>query len=303
MEVTISTRPWLGKIASITAILSVWFIIITYLHHYIHVHIDLIATFLFRPWLQLAVAVLLVAVLMYLIILSLPGLRNPSLRGFVTLFAWVALIVCGHALTHIGTAETEMYFSSIQSHLGITGILLMAIVYALLLAVPFVAGVEIGLLMMAVFGVTGAFIAYAGTIAGLSLAFWSGRLIPNYLIVDALQKLGLKWQSQDLDNLLAQQVGNGWATSVFSQLLDHRYLTLAVLLNCPGNAVVGGGGGLALLSGTTRGIIWRKFLIMIAIATTPVPLLVLLGLFNIDTFMEHTGILHNFLTWAKTWLP
>jgi hypothetical protein len=303
MKVTISTRPWLGNIAWITAILSVWFIIITYLHHYIHVHLDLIATFLFRPWLQLAAAVLLVAVLVYLIILSMPGLRNPSLRGFVTLFAWVALIVCGHALTHIGTAETEMYFSSIQSHLGITGILLMAIVYALLLAVPFVAGVEIGLLMMAVFGVTGVFIAYAGTIVGISLAFWSGRLLPESLIADVLRKFRLKWQTQDLDNLLAQQVGNGWATSVFSRLLDHRYLTLAVLLNCPGNVVLGGGGGLALLSGISRSIKWRKFFTMIVIATTPVPLLVLLGLFNIDTFMEHTGILHDFLTLAKTWLP
>ena len=120
MKATISMRPWQGKFVWIMAILSVWFVIVTYLHHYVHVHIDLIATFLYRPWLQLAAAVLLVAVLMYLIILSLPGLRNPSLRGFVTLFAWVALIVCGHALTHIGTAETEIYFSSIQSQLELS---------------------------------------------------------------------------------------------------------------------------------------------------------------------------------------
>ena len=80
-------------------------------------------------------------------------------------------------------------------------------------------------------------------------------------------------------------------------------LALAVLLNCPGNAVLGGGGGLAMLSGMSQKMSAGKFFLVIAIATTPVPILVLLGLFNIDAFMEHTGLLHDFLTWVKSGLP
>jgi hypothetical protein len=53
----------------------------------------------------------------------------------------------------------------------------------------------------------------------------------------------------------------------------------------------------------SKDISWLRFLAMTAIATTPVPILVLMGLLNIDVFMEHTGVLHDFLTWAKVYLP
>lgn len=281
-----------------------WLVAITYLHHYIHIHIELITTVLFLPWLQLAGAVLLVAVLAYLIILSLPGLNAPTLRGFITLSVWIALIVCGHALTHLGAAEANNYFNYLQSSLGFYGILGLAACYALLLAVPFVAGVEIGLLIMAVLGIPGVAIAYGSTIVGLSLAFLVGRRIPNTLLAKGLKGLGFASETVDLDALTAQySSGQGWTSSLCARLIEYRYLTLAVLLNCPGNAVLGGGGGLAVLSGMSRNVSAGKFFLVIVIATIPVPILILLGLFNIGTFMEHTGLLHDFLTWVKSGFP
>lgn len=281
-----------------------WLVAITYLHHYIHIHIDLITTVLFLPWLQLAGAVLLVAVLAYLIILSLPGLNAPTLRGFMTLSVWIALIVCGHALTHLGAAEANNYFNYLQSSLGFYGILGLAACYALLLAVPFVAGVEIGLLIMAVLGIPGVAIAYGATIVGLSLAFFIGRRMPNTLLAKGLRSLGFAGETVDLDALTAQYSSErSWISSLCSRLIENRYLTLAALLNCPGNAILGGGGGLAMLSGMSQKMSAGKFFLVIAIATTPVPILVLLGLFNIDAFMEHTGLLHDFLTWVKSGLP
>ena len=73
-------------------------------------------------------------------------------------------------------------------------------------------------------------------------------------------------------------------------------LTIAVLLNCPGNAVVGDVEGLALLSGTSKEVAWPRFVAMTAIATAPVPGLVLMGLLNIEIFIDTTGLMYAFLT-------
>ena len=63
----------------------------------------------------------------------------------------------------------------------------------------------------------------------------------------------------------------------------HRYVALAVCLNVPGNAVVGGGGGLALLCGLSRQFEGRWFALTIALAVSPLPLLILTGILGLDS--------------------
>jgi hypothetical protein len=63
----------------------------------------------------------------------------------------------------------------------------------------------------------------------------------------------------------------------------HRYLALAICLNVPGNAVVGGGGGLALLCGLSRQFDGRRFALTIALAVSPLPLLILTGILSLDS--------------------
>lgn len=79
-------------------------------------------------------------------------------------------------------------------------------------------------------------------------------------------------------------------------MLNYRYLSLAVCLNLPGNAALGGGGGLALLCGVSRQFDWRSFALTVAIAASPVPILVLTVLLSIEPLMEHHGFLHDGLT-------
>jgi hypothetical protein len=55
-------------------------------------------------------------------------------------------------------------------------------------------------------------------------------------------------------------------------LLRHRYLALAIAINLPGNILLGGGGGLALMAGISRLFSAPGFLATIAIAVSPVPL-------------------------------
>jgi hypothetical protein len=56
------------------------------------------------------------------------------------------------------------------------------------------------------------------------------------------------------------------------RLARHRYVALAVLINVPGNAVIGGGGGLAFAAGMSGVFSIPAFLITVAIAVLPVPL-------------------------------
>jgi len=92
------------------------------------------------------------------------------------------------------------------------------------------------------------------------------------------------------------RLGKTMAGRLVALLFDHRHLTLAVCLNIPGNSALGGGGGLALLCGLSRQFGWRSFLLTVAIATSPVPILVLADLLNIEPLMEHHGFVHDLLT-------
>jgi hypothetical protein len=55
-------------------------------------------------------------------------------------------------------------------------------------------------------------------------------------------------------------------------LLNHRYLTVAVALNLPGNALLGGGGGIGLIVGMSKIIPFHAYIVLLAIAIAPVPL-------------------------------
>ena len=58
-------------------------------------------------------------------------------------------------------------------------------------------------------------------------------------------------------------------------LLRHRYLAVAVAFNVPGNALVGGGGGIALAAGLSGLFQAPRFVAMVCLAISPIPLLIL----------------------------
>ncbi len=57
-------------------------------------------------------------------------------------------------------------------------IMISAATYAVLLAIPFVPGAEIGIALMAMLGPQIAFLVYLCTLAGLSFSYLLGRLVP-----------------------------------------------------------------------------------------------------------------------------
>jgi hypothetical protein len=59
-------------------------------------------------------------------------------------------------------------------------------------------------------------------------------------------------------------------------LVRYRYIALVLAFNLPGNAVVGGGGGIALLAGLSGMFSFPHYLFATSIAALPVPLAALL---------------------------
>lgn len=156
-------------------------------------------------------------------------------------------------------------------------------VYVLLMMLPFVPGVEIGLGLMVMFGAKIVPVVYLGTVLALTLAFLIGRLVPQRSIAetfgilrltrtrDLLRRLEPLDSSQRLEFLLQSA-----STRVTPFLLRHRFIALAVALNMPGNALIGGGGGIGLVAGFSRLFTLPKFALTVAIAVSPVPLAILL---------------------------
>lgn len=156
-----------------------------------------------------------------------------------------------------------------------------AALYTVLLAIPFVPGAEIGLALIAALGAPIAFLVYVCTVAGLTLSFLAGRVVPLTGLIRVSEEVGLQRLTgllkaveplgpQQRLTFLAEKAPNRYLPF----LLRHRYLALAVALNVPGNFLIGGGGGIAMLAGLSRVFSMPGFLITIALAVAPVPLAV-----------------------------
>ncbi|MEM1274745.1 MAG: hypothetical protein AAGF88_13090 [Pseudomonadota bacterium] len=189
----------------------------------------------------------------------------------------VGLAIGAHFAMDWALETAETLPGVIGDRMAFAIVLMAFLAYILLLAVPFVPGAEIGIAILVLRGAEAAPFVYLATIAGLAIAFLCGRALKLTVIRRLLLDLGLVRACALIDQiaplseperlaLVAQRVPN-WA-------LRSRYLALAVLLNVPGNAVIGGGGGICLLAGFSRLVSPALSLATIALAVLPVPLLV-----------------------------
>ena len=160
-------------------------------------------------------------------------------------------------------------------------IVLLLCLYALLIAIPFVPGVEIGLSLLAIDGARIAPFVYLATVLGLMIAFTAGYRLRNAWLAQRLEGLRLRRAAAllrdtadltpegRLDRLRARLPG--WAAPIAGRF---RYLGLALLINLPGSSLLGGGGGICMLAGISRMFRPSAILLTIALAVAPVPLVV-----------------------------
>ncbi len=157
------------------------------------------------------------------------------------------------------------------------------ILYALLISLPFVPGVEIGLGLMVMFGTSMAIPVYLSTVVGLTLGFFIGRLVPEKVLCGCFDFLGMTRISNMLRDLARKPVDERMnmllerAPRRFVPfLLRHRYIAIAVSFNIPGNSVIGGGGGIAFMAGLSRLFSFPMYLLAVAIGVSPVTILFLI---------------------------
>lgn len=163
--------------------------------------------------------------------------------------------------------------------IGVLGLLLL--LYILLMAVPFIPGVEIGIALMVLEGGAVVPFVYVATLVGLLLAFVVGRHVDFVVFKRVMTDLHLTRISNLIDVIAPldgpqrlQLLHDRLPSWMPPAVIRYRYVVLAVLLNIPGNAIIGGGGGLALVAGLSRLYAFRATVITLVLAVSPVPVMV-----------------------------
>lgn len=209
--------------------------------------------------------------------------HSHSFLPFIGRLLLLAVFLGGLYLS--GTAITDAvksYLSGWSIETNISVLLGLSLLYVILLSIPFVPGVELGWGLLAVLGVKGLIIVYPATVLGLCLSFLIGRWIPlqtlerllHWLHWYRIEHLLASMRPLDNPNRLGILLANA-PRKLIPLLLQHRYLALAVVFNLPGNSLVGGGGGIALLAGISRLFSFPAFLLLVCIAIAPIPLTLL----------------------------
>lgn len=177
--------------------------------------------------------------------------------------------------------ETETHRIGQPQSLSLLILLAMLTAYALLIAVPFVPGIEIGLALMFLQGDRIVPFVYVATLLGLLLSYGIGRgfgyatlhrlfadlhIRPACRLLERINPLTPDQRLAVLTERLPARLG-AFATR-------YRYILLGVLINIPGNGVIGGGGGLALMAGFSRLYAPAYTALTFVIAVAPVPLVI-----------------------------
>lgn len=199
-----------------------------------------------------------------------------ALRTVIRLAVLLAVALLLHEV--MGVARARLTDSSLSWAMpGLTIVLLL--LYALLIALPFVPGIEIGLSLLAVSGADVAPAVWLATTLGLSLAYMAGCKVPYRWLHRFFLDLRLTGACRLLERFekmppeaRADILQSYLPARYCAWIVRYRYVNLAILINVPGNALIGGGGGIALVSGMSGIFRLGYTLPTIALATAPVPL-------------------------------
>jgi len=209
-------------------------------------------------------------------------LSSIRLNLVFKLLLFVCLIIAGNYLSQWVVDSLDFEITPVNEFTVHRIIIISMIAYIVLMAIPFVPGAEIGLGFMMILGPKIAPLIYLCTLVSLFLGFMIGRFIPEKNIIKLLQDIHLRKASllmTELEGLDSQRrfdlLLERSPTVLVPFLLKYRYLALLIIINIPGNIVIGGGGGIAMSAGMSRLFTPPRYLVTVAIAVSPIPLFLL----------------------------
>lgn len=211
--------------------------------------------------------------------LTLPGL---ALRVGIL----IAVIVLATWGVHLIRDALDLQIRPDNEQQVHKAIMIGAVAYIALLAMPFVPGAEIGIALLAGFGAAIAPLIYVCTVAAMMLAFTIGRFLPISALEQFFRVLRLtraadlvaRAASLSKDDRL-EMLLEGQSKRTVSIAVRYRYVAIALAVNMPGNSIIGGGGGIMIVAGLSGIFTPLATFLTIVIAVSPVPLAVMfLGL-------------------------
>ncbi len=159
--------------------------------------------------------------------------------------------------------------------------------YIILISIPFVPGIEIALSLMMLRGPEVVIWVYLATVIGLFLSFLAGQYLSYKYLHKLFHDLQMKRTCQLLEKLhpLSRKerlniIKDKLPIILRPFIVEGRYVAVAAILNIPGNALIGGGGGILLIAGLSRIFSTLGMLLTLIIAVAPVPIAILV--FDID---------------------
>lgn len=205
-----------------------------------------------------------------------PSKPRRLVKFLLFVLAVVSINIGGTWLTH------QIDFQLFPRHDSMIQFMILGatLLYVMLMAIPFMPGIEIGLALMILLGSKGALLVYLCTVLALSISFIIGRKAPPRLIIMLLNWLHLYRASTlvtELEPLNHQQrlelLYEKAPSKLVPLLLRHRYLAIVAILNLPGNALIGGGGGIGVIAGMSKIVPFYVFILLTTVAVAPVPLM------------------------------
>lgn len=210
-------------------------------------------------------------------------MQKVAHRRVILLAVYILLLtggfLAGHALLKEASLTARpMTGSGVHMMIATT-----TMIYTAASAIPFIPGAEIGFGLIFLFGGKIAVLVYGAMLAALTMSYLAGRLVPPSVCAAAFGFAGLR-RARDLVLRLAplppdrklEILMEHAPRRIVPLLLRHRYLAVMVLINIPGNSLVGGGGGIAFAAGMSGLFTLPRFFVAIAIAIAPLPLFFML---------------------------
>lgn len=209
-------------------------------------------------------------------------------------FPWklvvILLVISGIGVAFLlgGAAAYDWVKEVAEKARNPTTLAILAVVYTIVAAIPGVPAIEIGILIMAVFGEAGIIVVWATTIVAFNITFYFGRRIPRAKLERWLKPKNIPpeqlpaYEAGEVDTFTMVLARNRLGRAILKWTGPpggwRRYVLIGILINTPGNFVIGGGGGIALFCGTSDDIKWKPYFLTIVLAAIPIPLLFFFGL-------------------------
>jgi len=200
--------------------------------------------------------------------------RLMALGGFMLLLCAVGFWSNQYLHHQIWPIDTD------QGHL-LSGALVL--IYAICMILPFMPAIELGLILLVMLDIQGILMLYLVTVFSLSISYTIGSLVPGqvlkrlfqylhfYKAADLLCARGECNEKQQINRFLEHA-----PKRLIPFLLRHRYCVFGVAVNTPGNMLLGGAGGIAMMSGVSRLFNFRTFVLAVMISVLPLPVIVIL---------------------------